>query len=72
MTMNQLIAMSFPLVTAAAVALVALFVRRPWAEKLAEAPSQIPAIKGETLEQLERLNAQIEGNAHLARQQLRR
>ncbi len=34
MTTNQLVvALSFPLFTAAAVALTALFVRRPWAER---------------------------------------
>jgi hypothetical protein len=33
MTTNQIIAMFFPLFTAAVVALVVLFIRRPWAEK---------------------------------------
>jgi hypothetical protein len=32
-TTNQLVALSFPLVTAAAVGLTALFIRRPWAEQ---------------------------------------
>jgi hypothetical protein len=35
MTANQLIAMSFPLLTAAAVGLTGLFIRKPWAEKRA-------------------------------------
>jgi hypothetical protein len=36
MTTNQLIAMGFPLLTAAAVGITGLFIRRPWAEKRAE------------------------------------
>jgi hypothetical protein len=32
-TTNELIALSFPLVTATAVGLTALFIRRPWAEQ---------------------------------------
>jgi hypothetical protein len=36
MTMNQLIAIGFPLLTAAAVGITGLFIRRPWAEKPAE------------------------------------
>jgi hypothetical protein len=32
-TTNQLIAMGFPLLTAAAVGLTGLFIRKPWAEK---------------------------------------
>ena len=32
MTTNQLIAMGFPLLTAAAVGITGLFIRRPWAE----------------------------------------
>jgi hypothetical protein len=32
-TTNQLVALCFPLVTAAAVGLTALFIRRPWAEQ---------------------------------------
>ena len=42
MTINQLVALSFPLVTAAAVGLTALFVRRPWAEH-AETSTEIAA-----------------------------
>lgn len=78
MTTHQLIAMVFPLFTAAAVALVALFIRRPWAEDVAEARTTVRATAAKrdgtkrdvVLDQLERLNAEIEGNAHLARQQL--
>ncbi len=68
MTTHQLVALSFPLLTAAAVAVVALFVRRPWSEKTVEvsAPN-----RERLLDHLERLNAEIEGNAHLVRQELR-
>jgi hypothetical protein len=68
MTTHQLIALSFPLLTAAAVAVVALFVRRPWSEKPVELPS--PS-RDRVLDHLERLNAEIEGKAHLVRQELR-
>ena len=33
MTTNQLIAMGFPLLTAAAVGLTGLFIRKPWSER---------------------------------------
>jgi hypothetical protein len=33
MTANQLVAMGFPLLTAAAVGITGLFIRRPWAER---------------------------------------
>lgn len=36
MTTNQLIAMTFPLLTAAAVGLTGLLIRKPWAEHPAE------------------------------------
>ncbi|WP_257165973.1 hypothetical protein [Bradyrhizobium sp. SRS-191] len=68
MTTHQLVALSFPLLTALAVAMVALLVRRPWAEKPVEIAS--PS-RERVLEHLERLNAEIEGKAHLVRQELR-
>ncbi|MGJ5179995.1 hypothetical protein ACQR16_30800 [Bradyrhizobium oligotrophicum] len=68
MTTHQLVAMSFPLLTALAVAMVALFVRRPWSEKPVEVSSPN---RERVLDHLERLNAEIEGKAHLARQELR-
>jgi hypothetical protein len=68
MTTHQLFALSFPLLTAAAVAVVALFVRRPWSEKPIELSSPN---RERLLDHLERLNAEIEGKAHLVRQELR-
>ncbi|MGJ4891557.1 hypothetical protein [Bradyrhizobium sp. HKCCYLR20261] len=68
MTTHQLFAMSFPLLTAVAVAMVALLVRRPWSEKPVEIAS--PS-RERVLEQVERLNAEIEVKAHLVRQELR-
>jgi hypothetical protein len=68
MTTHQLVALVFPLLTAAAVAVVALFVRRPWSEKPVELSS--PS-RERVLDHLERLNAEIEGKAHLVRQELR-
>jgi hypothetical protein len=68
MTTHQLVALGFPLLTAAAVAVVALFVRRPWSEKPVEVSSQS---RERVLDHLERLNAEIEGKAHLVRQELR-
>ena len=49
MTINQLVALSFPLVTAAAVGLTALFVRRPWAEHR-ETSAEIAAQADEVLD----------------------
>lgn len=72
MTFGQVYALSLPLAVAALVWVVAVFIRRPWAEKPAEAPAQpAPARRERLLDRLERLNAEIEGNAQLARQQLR-
>ncbi|WP_316162822.1 hypothetical protein [Bradyrhizobium sp. SZCCHNRI20481] len=68
MTLHQLVALSFPLLTALAVAIVALFVRRPWSEKPVEIA---PQNRERLLDHLERLNAEIEGKAHLVRQELR-
>ena len=70
MSTHQLVALSFPLLTAAAVAVVALFVRRPWSEKPVELSSS-SANRERVLDHLERLNAEIEGKAHLVRQELR-
>ncbi|CCD94316.1 exported hypothetical protein [Bradyrhizobium sp. ORS 375] len=68
MTTHQLVALSFPLLTALAVAVVALFVRRPWTEKPVEVGS--PS-RERVLEHVERLNAEIEVKTHLVRQELR-
>jgi hypothetical protein len=43
MTTNQLIAMGFPLLTAAAVGLTGLFVRKPWLERT-EPKSEAPDV----------------------------
>ncbi len=72
MTVGQIYALSMPLAVAAMVWILAVFIRRPWAEKPIEAPSQpTPARRERLFDRLERLNAEIEGNASLARQQLR-
>ncbi|CCE08456.1 hypothetical protein BRAS3843_2730067 [Bradyrhizobium sp. STM 3843] len=72
MTIGQIYALSMPLALVAMVWLVALFVRRPWTEKPVQLPAQPAPVKRERLlDRLERLNAEIEGNAQLARQQLR-
>jgi hypothetical protein len=42
-TTNQLVALSFPLVTAAAVGLTALLIRRPWAERREADADTLPA-----------------------------
>lgn len=45
MTTNQLVALGFPLVTAAAFFVTALFIRKPWAEKPALVADPIDSMK---------------------------
>ena len=72
MTTDQIFALSMPLITAAMVWVVGMFIRRPWTENRADHVLQPSPIKREgVLDRLELLNAEIEGKAHLARQQLR-
>ncbi|XUM19716.1 hypothetical protein ACRAVF_18790 [Bradyrhizobium oligotrophicum S58] len=76
MTMGQIYAMSLPLAVAAMVALYALILRRPWAETAARQPVHSSQARREGLrdglvDHIERLNAEIEGKAHLVRQELR-
>ncbi|MGJ4900974.1 hypothetical protein ACQR10_21790 [Bradyrhizobium sp. HKCCYLRH2060] len=76
MTMGQIYALSMPLAVAAMVALYALILRRPWAETGARQPVHSSQARREGLrdglvDHIERLNAEIEGKAHLVRQELR-
>jgi hypothetical protein len=66
MTTNQLIAMLFPLFTAAVVGLVALVVRKPWAEKSAKTTAQVE------IEDIDDALARAESLIQTARQSLRR
>lgn len=76
MTMGQIYALSLPLAVAAMVALYALILRRPWTETAARQPVNSSSARREGLrdglvDHIERLNAEIEGKAHLVRQELR-
>ena len=59
MTANQAIAMAFPLLTAAAVLVTVLFIRRPWAAKGRASTSDIGEVMAashwEALDEAERL-----------------
>lgn len=62
MTTNQVIAMAFPLLTAVAVLVTGLFIRRPWAEKVAKVGESAPDMREvmaasykEALDEAERL-----------------
>ncbi|WP_035645397.1 hypothetical protein [Bradyrhizobium sp. ORS 285] len=76
MTTGQIYALSMPLVVAAMVAVYALLLRRPWAETAARqplhpSPSRRDGVRDGLVDHIERLNAEIEGKAHLVRQELR-
>ena len=75
MTTGQIYALSMPLAVAAMVWLYAIVLRRPWAEPAVERPVQPPSrrdgLRDSLVDRIDRINAEIEGKAHLARQELR-